>query len=312
MQIDPQTCAHFREIERALRTVRFVDEPFLIPNGADASDSSDSEPEAGPSRLPYLHKPRAPTSQPALAPLPAVQSGRTAVAPMIAPPAAAAQVPPHRDDAWAPPVPPRPHLYVNAVPGPSVPSIPYRHVPMVRPVPQAARRPIQSPTQTMTAPATAQGSTPAGTQLRPLPMMPQPGQLAEAATHVLQPGPPAPLPDRLRGRLQATLDALLPAHRRYKNDSLELAAWLRDNGVVALNHAGQDWVLNPHNASSDRLERLGIRQAFPNLSQRHVAALRAALAERYAKQLGAGWEQHGDEEGLTQIVREALPKAGRR
>lgn len=317
MSIDPRSCAHFREIERALRTVRFVDEPAYIPSGPDSSDSSDAEPEAGPSRLPDLQRPEPANAGPSGAPQPPAPrprpqapSAQTLPPPAHPQPAAVVRAPQPRADSWAPPVPPRPRPYPSAAVNPPSPP---RQVPMVRPVAQAARRPIESASLATNVSQAGDTSTPpASSQGRPLPQAPQLGHWAVAATHVLQPSAPTPMPDRLKGRLQATLDALLPSNRRYKNDSLHLAAWLRDNGVVALDASGRDYVLNAHSAGSDRLERLGIRQAFPNLSTRHVTAVREALADRYAQQLEASWNEQPEEAGLTEVVREALPKAGRK
>lgn len=186
-----------------------------------------------------------------------------------------------------------------------------RPIPAVRRVAQEARRPIEPTSQPTSVNRPADTIDRREWDRRLQPQAAPMGQLAEARTQVLQPQQPAPVAVRLRGRLQAAIDVLLPSNSRKQADSQRIAAWLRDNGVVGMDAAGRDWVLTPLGSGSDRLERLGFLQAFPHLSAVHVQRLRQHLADRYSQQAEDAAAGAAQTPSMTRLVGDALPKARR-
>lgn len=138
---------------------------------------------------------------------------------------------------------------------------------------------------------------------------PQPGLMADLPTMVLQPPAPVPWHSRAMGNLRAGVDWLRPAETRHIKDSRRAAAWLRDNGQVALDEATlKDVVVHQPREGSHRLERLGFLQAHPNLNERHAAAIQEALVHRHERQADGS----AVDESLTREIRRVLPKGDKR
>ncbi len=324
MQVDPKQTTDYHHIARALRTVRFDPAPAYIEarelsGGEESSDDmmlparAPSPPQlvAGPSRPAERGRTQARTLErvpdgvrpvamatPRGRPVAAAQAPSRAPVPPLAPP--------QRPLAPARPASPASSLHA---PGFAAGVQPMRGLPVARRVAPNARTPMEPPTQAASTPY-----APLIDGSRQVKHNPEPhrathvGQMADMQTTALQPQEVMPLRVRTRGRLQAAIDALLPAKRRYKNDSQQLAAWLRDHGLIALDDSGQDRVLRYISPTSNRLERLGILQAFPNLDTGHVRRLQEELGERYTRQMATNEHMRPAEDNMTQVVREVLPK----
>ena len=165
-----------------------------------------------------------------------------------------------------------------------------------QPEDERAHRPSERPAQPGEGPPPLRGHAPS---------------YGDLGTEALEAAPEPSWLQRHIGAVQRCIDALRPVERRHENDSRRLARWLRDQGIVEMDAEGHDHVVVAVREGSSRLKRLGMLNERPNLHGGHVEAVQQVLAARVRAQGGAQRNDQAPIFGLTEQVRDALPKARR-